>query len=72
MQFPGMLIDGCGGLGAAVAFGVVELKGVDGVVAGNALKRNAAVHGLGGVIAHKVIVVRSGARPRGKRCWPFD
>jgi hypothetical protein len=47
-----MLIDRSSRLCAAIAFGVIELKRVNSEFADGTFERNAAVQGLGSVIAH--------------------
>ena len=52
MQLLSMLINGSGGLGTAVAFAVIEIKGGYGMFAKNTLERDAAVQRPGRVITH--------------------
>jgi hypothetical protein len=52
MQFLSVLIDG-GGVSAAVASRLVEIKGGDGMLPENALERNTSVQRFGSVVTHK-------------------
>jgi hypothetical protein len=47
-----MIIDSGSSLRAAVAFGVVEIKRVDREFADGAFEGDAAIQGLGSVVAH--------------------
>ena len=52
MQVLHMLIDSSRSLGAAIAFGMVKIHGMDGEFADRALELKAAIERLGGVITH--------------------
>jgi hypothetical protein len=68
MQFGRVLIYCRRGLGATIAFRVVEVQGTNGILAERAFKGDAAVHPIGGVVAHNFIVVAPRLVIWGKRC----
>lgn len=57
MQLGRVLIHSRCSLGAAVAFRAVEVQGINGVLAVSALEDDPAVHSIGGIAAHIVIVI---------------
>ena len=52
MLLPDMSVDSGSCLRSTIAFGVIELKCVNGEFAYRAFEREAAIQGLGGVVTH--------------------
>ncbi len=67
-----MLVDRSCRQGAAVTASTVEIESADGMPADNAFEGDAAVHRVGGVVAHNSIVVFLSVTHLGNRCTPFE
>jgi hypothetical protein len=71
MQVLGVLVDGGSCLGAAIAFHVVELKGINAEFAGDAFERNPIVDLFRCVIAHIFNCSPSGRTRLGREMLVF-
>jgi hypothetical protein len=72
MRLPDVLVDGRRCLCAAVTFFVVKIHCGHSLLTKNAAKCDAAIHRLGRVVAHPMIVFLFQPIVPGKRCRPFD